>query len=447
MKRIILVIICMALVQFTFAQWAGMGTGPGGKVRALCVHAGELYAGGDFTGLVKKWNGTSWVAVGSLSGTTSPKVCALISFGGSLYAGGAFQLSSSSYNVAKWNGSTWASVGEGLQGVSGSEVKAFCVYQGSLIAGGSFTQTGGTFCSKVAKLNAAGTAWSQVGGGAPPNCSASVYALAVHSSELYVGGEGSAPWINKLDLFTSAWVNLANGLTQGTGVYALQSFRYPNASTPSLFIGGSFSSPFVNCCTYSNGNWGTAFNTFSGSKVSVLLSSFNGSTQSPVGSIYAGGTFTVQTATNLAKKPISGPWAPEGTNTFNNGVLAMCFHNGYIVAGGDFTSPGTNVARFASTIGIDELNEDVIVNSVYPNPVIKDAMLKVQTKNEMVQPELIIMDGNGNEISNHATRTSFNRSQNEVEFRFDRDGLAAGFYFYMVFDEQRNIASGKLVVE
>jgi hypothetical protein len=441
MKRSILVIICMVLMHCSFAQWAGMGTGPGGKVRALCVHNGELYAGGDFTGLVKKWNGTSWVAVGSLSGTTSPKVCALISYNGSLYAGGAFSLSASNFNVAKWTGSTWTTVGDGLQGVSGSEVKAFCNYQGALIAGGTFTQSGTSSLSKVGKL--VGNAWAQVGGGAPPNCTAGVHALAVHSSELYVAGEGSAPWINKLNLLTGQWSDLPNGLSQGVGVYALQTFKYPNATTPTLFIGGSFSAPFTNCCSYSNGNWGTVLNPFAGTKVSCLLASSSGS----VGSIYAGGIFTVQGATNLAKKGITTPWAAEGTNTFNNAVLAMCFFSGYVVAGGDFTSPGTNIARFATTIGIDELNENIIVNSVFPNPVIKNALLKVQTKDEMLQPELMIMDGNGNEISNHVERTGFNRSQNEVEFRIDREGLASGFYFYMVIDEQQNVASGKFIVE
>ena len=437
MKRILLVIICIALTHFTFAQWAGMGTGPGGKVRALCVHQGVLYAGGDFTGLVKKWDGTNWVAVGSLAGT---RVNALISYGGSLYAGGLFEISGI-FNVAKLNGNTWAAVGSGLQGVAGQEVRAFCSYGGNLIAGGSFSQSGAAFVQKVAKWN--GTSWVQLGDGAPSNCLSAVNAMTVHSSELYVGGEGSAPFINKLDLFTSQWKNLPNGITQGTGIYALSSFKHPNATTPTLFIGGAFSSPFTACCTYSNGFWGTSFNNFAGTKVSSFIATSSADT----GDIVAGGVFTVQTATNLAIKPIGAPWSNVGTNTFNNGVLALCYFSGYLVAGGDFTSPGTNVARYATTIGIDEVNENVIVNSVFPNPVINEAILKVQTKNEMIQPELLIMDAAGNEISNHAERTSFNRAQSEVEFRIDRTDLSAGFYFYMVMDEQKNIATGKFVIE
>lgn len=444
MKKSLLIFICMALVHISFAQWAGMGAGPGGKVRALCVHAGELYAGGDFTGLVKKWNGSSWVAVGSLTGATTPRVNALISFNGSLYAGGCFTVNGI-HNVAKWTGSAWSPIGEGLQGVTGQEVRALCIYQGSLIAGGNFTQSGSSALAKVAKL--VGNGWTQVGGGAPTNCSSAVNALAVHSSVLYVAGEGSAPFINNLDLFNGVWNNMPNGITSGTGIYALQSFKYPNAQTPTLFIGGAFSAPFSLCCTYSNSFWGTALNSFTGTKVNCLLASSAGTGASAVGSIYAGGVFTVQSVSNLAKKTITGPWAAEGTNTFNNAVLAMCFFNGYVVAGGDFTSPGTNVARFATTIGIDELNENIIVNSVFPNPVINEALLKVQTKNEMVQPELLLMDVNGNEISSHASQTSFNRSQNQVEYKLDREGLAAGIYYYMLIDQQEQVASGKFVIE
>jgi len=202
MKRILLVFICMVLVHTTFAQWAPLGTGPGGTIRALCVHKGQLYAGGDFAGLVKRWNGASWVAVGSLSGTSTPKVNALISFNDQLYAGGSFSLSSSNFNVARWNesSSTWVAVGEGLQGAAGSQVKAFCIYSQSLIAGGTFTQTGLAPVSKVGKFN--GTAWVQMGPGAPTNCLSGVHAMSVHSSELHVAGEGSAPWINKLNLLT-----------------------------------------------------------------------------------------------------------------------------------------------------------------------------------------------------------------------------------------------------
>ena len=444
MKRILLVFISIVLVHSTYAQWAPMASGPGGVVRALCVHQGVLYAGGDFPGLVKKWTGSAWVAVPTLSGTSSPKVNALISYNGFLYAGGSFSLSASNFNVAKLSGNSWVPVGEGLQGVAGSEVKAFCVYGGALYVGGTFTQTGTASLSKVGKLNAGGTAWDQVGGIAPPKCQAGVYAMTVYQSELYVGGEGSAPFVNKLSLSTGQWAEMPGGITGGTGVYALSPFKYPNPTT-SLFVGGKFSAPFTTCCTYTSSGWGTALNTFSGGndEIRCLLASAAGTT----GAIYAGGTFTVNGATNLAKKPVLTPWAAEGTNTFNGKVRAMCFFEQGIIAAGDFTSPGTNVAKFATTIGIDEVSENVIVNNVFPNPVIHDALLKVQTVEQMHQPELRMMDATGNVVSFAGEMTKFDRSSNEIEYKISSEGLATGLYYYVLVDQQQNIASGKLIIE
>jgi hypothetical protein len=449
MKRILLVFISMILVHTTFAQWSAMSSGPGGTVRALCVHRGQLYAGGDFTGLVKRWDGATgtWVSTGSLSGTSTPKVYALISYNNELYAGGSFSLSSSNFNVARWNepAGTWVAVGSGLQGTPGSQVKAFCIYLGSLIAGGTFTQSGVASVSKVAKFN--GTAWEQVGPGAPPNCTAGVYAMSVHSSELHVGGEGSAPWVNKLNISTGQWVDLntLGELTQGQGVYALNSFRYNSWLTPSLFIGGAFDQPFKNCTQFSSGQWGTVLNPFTGTKVNCFVSSFNSADST--GYIYAGGSFAVNGATNIAKRPIAGPWSGVGTEVFNGGINALCFWGGNLIAGGDFTSPTSNLARFGTTIGVEETKQNVVVNNVFPNPVIKDALLRVQTIEQMQQPELRMMDANGNEVSFLSEQISFNHSSNEVEYKISSEGLAAGLYYYVLIDKQQNVASGKLIIE
>jgi hypothetical protein len=58
-----------------------------------------------------------------------------------------------------------------------------------------------------------------------------------------------------------------------------------------------------------------------------------------------------------------------------------------------------------------------------------------------------MMDANGNEINMQSEMTMFNRSLNEIEYKIYSDGLAAGLYYYMVIDEQRPVASGKLVIE
>ncbi len=455
MKKLVLIIVSIFLVQSSFAQWSGMGTGPGGKVRALCVHNGELYAGGDFTGLVKKWNGSSWVAVGSLTGTTSPKVNTLISFNGTLYAGGSFTITGSNKgNVAKLSGSTWvATESAGLGGTAGSEVKCFYIWSNSLYVGGTFDQSGGSFLSKIGKF--VNNTWQQVGGGGPSNCLSGVYAIAAYNNELYVGGQGSAPWINKLNTAGTAWLDMpSGGLTSGTGVYALASFVYPSGTSPSLFIGGDFANtPSSTVCVFSSGVWGTAVNTFSSGvsdQVNCFLTSIVGGGTSATGSIYAGGVFSVtgiHTATNLAKRTKTIPWDTAGTPAFNNGIRALCYFSGYLVAGGDFTVPGSYVARYATTVDVEEISDNIIVNTFYPNPIIKEALLKVQTKNLLRQPELKMLDVNGKEMMAHTSTNSFNHSQNEIEFRVDREGLAAGIYYYTVVDEERIIATGKVVIE
>ena len=225
-------------------------------------------------------------------------------------------------------------------------------------------------------------------------------------------------------------------------------------SSPSLFIGGHFSgTPSPTVCVISSGSWGTATNPFTygaADQVNCFISTSVGTGNSATGTIYAGGVFTVtgiHSATNLAKRTRTLPWDTTGTPNFNNGIRALCYFNGYLVAGGDFTTPGTYIARYATTVEIDELEDNIIVNKIFPNPTIQDALLNVQTKSKLQQPELRILDASGKEIENHSSLNSFDPASHTVEFRIDREGLASGIYYYLVLDEERPVASGKLILE
>jgi hypothetical protein len=449
MKKIALFICSLLIINTSFAQWAGMGSGPGGIVRTLCVHNGELYAGGDFSGLVKKWSGSAWVAVGSLG---SGKVNSLVSFNGSLYAGGGFTMSGKD-NVAKFNGTTWASVGDGLAGVTGAEVKVLYAYNSALYAGGNFTNSGTPYCQKVAKLNSAGTAWAQAGGGAPSKCSSCVFAIAAYNGELYVGGTGSAPWMNKLDIGGQQWNEVASSgaPSSGTGVYALTAMKHiPNATSQTLIVGGDFTTPSIAVCKLSAGFWGTETSFQSGGKVNCFAASSNGlTTANAFSTCYAGGLFTGGTpaTANITKRTNTVLWGDTIGTAFNAVVHTLCFFNGYLVAGGEFSAPGNNVARKATTVDVQEVSDNILANNVYPNPVIKEALLNVETRNKMVQPELKMLDVNGNLVEGSFTPVSLNNSMNQVKFRIDREGLASGIYYYMVLDEQKTIATGKVVIE
>jgi hypothetical protein len=86
-------------------QWvdmsAGIDTSVGG-VSALAVHNGELYAGGYFATTsgqphaIAKWNGFSWVDLGSAGNPDSVSVIG--SMGGDLYIGGDFLRAANSYS-------------------------------------------------------------------------------------------------------------------------------------------------------------------------------------------------------------------------------------------------------------------------------------------------------------------------------------------------------------
>jgi hypothetical protein len=437
MKRILLAIVSIFLAHASFSQWTSMGNGPGGTIRALCVHNDSLFAAGDFNGYVKKWDPStnSWYTVGSLSATS---VRALISYNGSLYAGGQFN-SGGAVNVARLSGNTWNPVGEGLTG--GSGVNCFYNWNGTLFAGGSFT----TPASRAAKWN--GSSWVQAGASAPTHCSANVSAMAAFEGYLYVGGQGTQPNMERLtsgNTWDNTWSNALDAANDGPDltVNALDVFPISNVSNLTLFIGGAFSQKMS---TYTSaGGFGVPLNPFTGTDVNAIIHSPNVST----GYIFAGGTFTANSVSNVARKKFNLPWElPTTAPNVGSDVKALCFYKGYLVAGGSFTSPFSNVTRTATTVGLDEISDNLIVNTCFPNPVTKSATLKLQTKEDLKQPELKMLDVNGNEIAAGISLSLFDRAHNQVEFQIDRHGLASGIYYYLVVDEQRQVATGKLIVE
>ena len=75
-------------------------------------------------------------------------------------------------------GSSWRPFGAGLD----NDVYALAIYNGELIAGGSFTTAGGTTVHHIARWN--GSSWQPLGTGMDFD----VYALTVYNGELIAGG-------------------------------------------------------------------------------------------------------------------------------------------------------------------------------------------------------------------------------------------------------------------
>jgi hypothetical protein len=74
---------------------------------------------------------------------------ALAVYDGELMAGGSFTLadSAATSHIAKWTGSQWAE----LDGGTDSWVQALAPFAGDLVAGGLFTSAGGVSANRIAK--------------------------------------------------------------------------------------------------------------------------------------------------------------------------------------------------------------------------------------------------------------------------------------------------------
>jgi trimeric autotransporter adhesin len=210
---------------------AGNGALVGYEVHALAVFNGQLIVGGSFSlegvspevNSLARWDGTSWSAVGGLSGASSldTTVTSLAVSGNNLYVGGGFQDLAgipAADGVARWNGSNWSALGT-TAAVSG--VNAIAVDGSNVYVGGLFTDAAGiTNADYLARWN--GTAWSALGSNGAGNgaLSAPVHALRVGNGQLYVGGEfqnagGNADADRIARWNGSSWNSLGPGSSTG----------------------------------------------------------------------------------------------------------------------------------------------------------------------------------------------------------------------------------------
>lgn len=219
----------LSIAKWSGSAWSPVGGGMNHNVRALAAWSNSIIAGGEFTqagstaaNRIARWDGASWSALGS--GVNAP-VYAVTSYGSSLAVGGSFTQAggqTASY-VALWDGSAWST----LPGLNGT-VRALHVHEGSLIAGGDFTD--GANLRYIARW--AGTAWEPIGSG----FNAPVLALATYDGQLVAGGaftQAGGQAANCIAAWDGAsWVSLGSGANNT--VRALSLFGTV------LLVGGDF---------------------------------------------------------------------------------------------------------------------------------------------------------------------------------------------------------------
>ena len=233
--------------------------GPGPLPPVLVVAGSFTVADGSQVSNIAYWNGSSWSGLGSglgVASSTSSAVNALaIASDGSLVAGGSFTNSGSATlgHIAKWNGTSWVPFSTGTTIDMNNNVDALAVLpNGSLVAGGDFTTSGNN--STVAPLTITvnhiavwnGTAWSAINpAGAVPGVSGSVDALAVDGSgNLIAGGAFTTVGNSSTGSTTVNRIALWNGTNWSLLGSGLSNTVYALALLPNgnIAAGGAFTS-------------------------------------------------------------------------------------------------------------------------------------------------------------------------------------------------------------
>jgi len=214
------------IAKWNGSVWSGLGGdgAGGGSIYNGVVYAiaadgsGNVYAGGSFTNVkngpaalpaadhVAKFNGTVWSAMGvgaGGEGSLDNNVNAIAVIGTDVYVGGNFQnvhngaisVDAADY-VAMWNGATWSGLGGDNTGDGSLNDSVYALAadnSGNLYVGGWFTNVKNGATTLAAADDIAmwdGTDWSALGAGTSGEgaLNSLVRAIAVHGSDVYVGG-------------------------------------------------------------------------------------------------------------------------------------------------------------------------------------------------------------------------------------------------------------------
>ncbi len=149
------------IAQWNGVSWSPIGNGLNGRVSALGVHGGELYASGDFTasgasllpGRMARWDGIDWVGVGTGLDYYADE---MTSAGGKLFVLGAFSHAGGApaNRLASWDGTDWSALGSGLgQGPGGNNLGGLDLtpFDGDLFVAGFFNTAGDKSAQRIAR--------------------------------------------------------------------------------------------------------------------------------------------------------------------------------------------------------------------------------------------------------------------------------------------------------
>lgn len=328
-----------------------------GDVHAFTVYNGQLIAGGAFTtasgasaNRIAVWDGNSWQPLGSGMNST---VEALAVYDGQLIAGGRFSSTGGGADVnyiATWDGNSWQSLGGGMS-VSGSPAPAcvlsLAVYNGKLIAGGRFTEAGGVDANSIAAWD--GNSWQPLGGGIGGIDIGYlfVHGLTIYNGELIAGG--SFFTAGDVDAIRIAAWNGSNWRALGSGVddriWDLTVYDGELIAGGAFYEAGGISADYI--AAWDGNSWQSL-----GSGMSdwvYALTVYNGE-------LIAGGSFTTAGGTSASRITSwnGSSWQALGSGIYGV-VYALTVYNGDLTAGGLITTAGGYASSHWARWGVPEV--------------------------------------------------------------------------------------------
>ena len=203
----------------------------GSSVIALGTYQSQLICGKRITGgwQIASFDGTTWTSIGSPISCPTQAPLIMTVLGCDMFIGehvcprvGSLATS----NIVRWDGAAWHAMGSGL---SGGAVSALTVFQGQVIAGGAFTNSG---AASVPRLGAwDGANWNAIGGGIPYGCRglASVGGL-LYELDIWLRAWNGQSWVSLSETTGQPWLATPTSIAAHDGsLFAIGVFgdQYP----------------------------------------------------------------------------------------------------------------------------------------------------------------------------------------------------------------------------
>ncbi|MBL8875863.1 MAG: hypothetical protein JNM86_08725 [Phycisphaerae bacterium] len=253
-----------------------------------------------------------------------------------LVASGKFSSAGQAFanSIAYWDGE-WHPFGSGPStnplAFGTQTISALCIYQGELVAAGSFSEIGGVAAIGIARWN--GSIWTPLGQG----IDGTINTLCVIDDTLYVGGSfahaGGIPAVNVAAWNGNAWSAPGGGLASSGGVQTLVEFQ------GQLRAGGSFTFAGLGTCGLATWN-GSSWAGSPGIASITSLCSYNGSLYSTSGE-------------SLVRKWTGSAWQIVGSPGQQVSAQQLAVHAGKLIAAGKMTNnknvPANSVAAWDGT--------------------------------------------------------------------------------------------------